>query len=87
MIELVLVLVKDKGVADEAMLKNYFDYCDDLAGVERNIEKTLAFFGVFKESFAANFEADEVILKNTKRSLLPRRTWSALLMSTPQCQD
>jgi len=49
MIELVLVLVKDKGVADEAVLKNNVDYCDDLAGVVFNIEKALTFFGVFKE--------------------------------------
>ena len=86
MIELVLVPAKNKGVADETVLKNYVDYCDDLAGVEFNIEKAPVFFGIFKESFAANFEADEAILKNMKRSLLPRRTWSALLVSTSQCR-
>jgi len=66
MIELVLVLVKDKGVADEARLKNYFDYCDDLAGVERNIEKTLAFFGVFKESLQRTLKQTRLFSRTRK---------------------
>lgn len=76
-----MAIVKGKGVADEVLLNAYIHFCRDILEGRELDENDLA---IFKMSFEDHFEPEEVLLKKFNQGILPRRTWSASLMSISQ---
>jgi len=80
-IERELEFVKDKDVANEAVLKSYSGRCDDILAGDTLDEKALK---LFQTPFANWFEGEAALREKLGPGMLPRRTQSASLMSSLQ---